>query len=70
MKPARSPTRATSRAARRTAEEYGTDGEAHGIHVGPDQTATHIIAPYALSSLHRRGNPRLAALARRAGLPF
>ncbi|MFD8818212.1 hypothetical protein ACFV23_43675 [Streptomyces sp. NPDC059627] len=31
-------------AAWRTAEEYGTDADEHGIHFGPDQTATHVIS--------------------------
>ncbi|MQS07271.1 helix-turn-helix domain-containing protein [Streptomyces alkaliphilus] len=131
-------------AAWRTAEEYGEDADEHGIHFGPQQTATHVIATRAdledhrtaletaedlmrggtslpatrigplhmnlgrshlalgdrdaalasleeawavapemarvhptsqelmrvLTSLHRRSNPRLTRLAKRAGVPF
>ncbi|NEA40176.1 helix-turn-helix transcriptional regulator [Streptomyces sp. SID11385] len=41
-------------AAWRAAEAYGADGDAHGIHFGPDQTATHAIATYTDLDEHRR----------------
>ncbi|MFD5571118.1 hypothetical protein [Streptomyces cadmiisoli] len=42
------------RAAWRTAEEYGGDADEHGIHLGPDQTATHVISTYSDMDQHRR----------------
>ncbi|WP_405883398.1 helix-turn-helix domain-containing protein [Streptomyces sp. NBC_01136] len=40
-------------AAWRTAEEYGEDADEHGIHFGPDQTATHVISTYSDMDQHR-----------------
>ncbi|WP_039932749.1 helix-turn-helix domain-containing protein [Streptomyces viridochromogenes] len=42
------------RAAWRTAEEYGEDSDEHGIHFGPDQTATHVISTLSDMDQHRR----------------
>ncbi|MFE7902855.1 helix-turn-helix domain-containing protein [Streptomyces sp. NPDC057424] len=42
------------RAAWRTAEEYGEDADEHGIHFGPDQTATHVISTSSDMDQHRR----------------
>ncbi|GGN07735.1 helix-turn-helix domain-containing protein [Streptomyces fuscichromogenes] len=42
------------RAAWRTAEDYGGDADEHGIHFGPDQTATHVISTYSDMDQHRR----------------
>ncbi|WP_280887136.1 helix-turn-helix transcriptional regulator [Streptomyces sp. LBL] len=42
------------RAAWRTAEAYGEDGDEHGIHFGPDQTATHVISTFSDMDQHRR----------------
>ncbi|MFD7918269.1 helix-turn-helix domain-containing protein [Streptomyces sp. NPDC059740] len=41
------------RAAWRTAEEYGADADEHGIHFGPEQTASHVIATYSDLDQHR-----------------
>jgi transcriptional regulator with XRE-family HTH domain len=40
-------------AAWRVAEEYGEDADEHGIHFGPDQTATHVISTYSDMDQHR-----------------
>ncbi|WP_328771930.1 helix-turn-helix domain-containing protein [Streptomyces sp. NBC_00286] len=40
-------------AAWRTAEGYGEDLDEHGIHFGPDQTATHVISTYSDMDQHR-----------------
>ncbi|MHB9864437.1 helix-turn-helix domain-containing protein [Streptomyces sp. YIM S03343] len=42
------------RAAWRTAEAYGEDADEHGIHFGPDQTATHVISTFSDMDQHRR----------------
>ncbi|WP_260462755.1 helix-turn-helix domain-containing protein [Streptomyces sp. TRM72054] len=41
------------RAAWREAEEYGADADEHGIHFGPDQTATHVISTFSDMDQHR-----------------
>ncbi|MBW1600677.1 helix-turn-helix transcriptional regulator [Streptomyces sp. JJ66] len=41
-------------AAWRMAEEYGEDAHEHGIHFGPDQTATHVISSLSDMDQHRR----------------
>ena len=52
------------RAARRTAEAYGEDTDEHGIHFGPDQTATHVIATLSDLNRHRQALETAADLIR------
>ncbi|MFC9510285.1 helix-turn-helix domain-containing protein [Streptomyces sp. NPDC057002] len=54
------------RAAWRTAEEYGEDADEHGIHFGPDQTATHVISTFSDMDQHRRALETADSLVRRS----